>query len=132
MCLGLKLLRLQKLILARCEIMSETALIDACLRLLRLHGAFAWRNNSGAVAYGSPGQRRRFVRYGLPGSADILAVLEGGRFAAIECKRGKTAVTDRQVEFLSEVRSRGGLALVVRDVMELEMELEDELQKQRV
>ena len=104
--------------------MSETTLIDACLRILRLHGAFAWRNNSGAVAYGSPGQRRRFVRYGLPGSADILAVLEGGRFAAIECKRGKTAVTDRQVEFLSEVLSRGGLALVVRDVNELVVELE--------
>ena len=103
--------------------MSETALIDVCLKLLRLHGAFAWRNNSGAVAYGGPGQRQRFVRYGLPGSADILAILDGGRFAAIECKRGRTVVTARQGQFMAEVQSRGGLAMVVRDVSELEAEL---------
>lgn len=105
------------------DLMSESALIDGCLRLLRLHGAFAWRNNSGTTVYGRPGQRRRFVRYGLPGSADILAVLNGGRFAAIEVKRGTTVVTDRQLQFLSEVQSRGGLAMVVRDPAELEAEL---------
>lgn len=104
--------------------MSETALISACLVVLRRAGAFAWRNNTGTTTYGRPGQRRRFVRYGLPGSADILAVLDGGRFAAIECKRGRTVVTDRQLQFLSEVQSRGGLAMVVRDVDELDAELQ--------
>ena len=90
---------------------KETSLIEAILRYLRLRGCFVWRNNTGVTVYGRPGERRRFVRYGLPGSADILGCAPDGRFLAVEAKRGRTATTERQTQFLEEVRRRGGVAL---------------------
>jgi hypothetical protein len=98
---------------------KETALVRACLGLLRLRGAFAWRNNSGAVVLGQ-GKARRFFRAGLVGSADILGLLPpAGRFLAVECKAGRNKPTAEQVAFLAAVEAAGGLAIVVYDVREL-------------
>lgn len=53
------------------------------------------------------------VRFGLVGSADILGVQKGtGKFIAIEVKRPDMSYkpTEKQLEFLREIRDYGGLA----------------------
>ncbi|MBL8967690.1 MAG: VRR-NUC domain-containing protein [Spirochaetaceae bacterium] len=104
----------------------EGEVLNACLEYLRLRRVYAWRNNSGAVKLrGAAGARDRFVRYGKPGSSDILGILDDGRFLAIECKapRGK-GPTEAQRDFLEDIRKRGGLAFVARSVEDMERELD--------
>lgn len=67
---------------------------------------------------------------GLAGVSDILGVLPGGQFLAIEIKRPKTRnhpksyCTKHQKEFISKIRELGGVALVVRSVDELKEALD--------
>lgn len=95
---------------------AESEVLKQCLEYLRMRGIFAFRNNSGAVKMG-----KNFVRFGLPGSSDILGILPNGQFLAVECKKengGK--LSDKQVEFLSRIKQNGGVAVCVHSVNELE------------
>jgi hypothetical protein len=98
----------------------EQDLVNACLMLLKLRGALAWRQNQGALT-GTRGGKRLFVRFAtMPGISDILAVLPpSGRLAAIECKVGRNKPTPQQAAFLAAVEAAGGIAAVVYDVGEL-------------
>lgn len=90
----------------------EGVILAACLDLLRLRGWSHWRNNTGAARYGP-----RLVRFGIPGAADILAIVPGsGRFCAIECKAPGGRLTAAQRAFLDAVDAAGGVAVVIRDV----------------
>lgn len=64
----------------------EGAVVRSCLDYLAVRGIMAWRNNSGATHTERKDGSRGFVRFGRVGSADILGVLPGGRFLAVECK----------------------------------------------
>lgn len=104
----------------------ESDLIRPCLDLLNLLGILAWRNNSGAVVAGT-GAHRRFIRYGLVGSSDILGVLPpSGRMLAVELKQKSGRLTEHQRHFLDTVSAAGGVALVVRSVEELQAALRAE------
>ncbi len=94
---------------------TETDLVNACLELLHLCGIYCWRNNTGALPVG-----KRFIRFGRSGSADILGCLPGGQFLAVETKVGKNPLTPAQAHFLDTVRTAGGTALVVRDLIQLQ------------
>lgn len=100
--------------------MKESALVKAILSYCHIRGIAAWRNNTGCVVASYKG-RRRFVRYGHKGFADIFGVLPGGRFFAIECKTDKGRTTIEQDEFIDSINAIGGLAFVARsldDVMD--------------
>lgn len=62
--------------------------------------------------------------YGQSGGADILGVFHG-RFVAIEVKRpgGDHPVTANQRDFLQRVIAAGGIALVARSVLEVQIAL---------
>ncbi len=90
-------------------------MLRACLDYLALAKIRAWRNNTGAL----PDATGRPVRFGLAGSSDILGVLPGGRFLAVECKAPGGRTTDLQDQFLDSVTQAGGLALVVRSMDDL-------------
>lgn len=92
----------------------EGAVLSACLDYLALRGVLAWRNNTGALKVD-----QRFVQFGKKGSSDILGVLKGGRFLAIEAKAPGKKPTEEQQRFLDAVTAAGGLALVVDDVATL-------------
>lgn len=100
----------------------ESDVVASCLQLLKLRGWPAWRNNTGAARMGD-----RFIRYGIPGAADILGIVPGsGRLLAIECKRPKLKamqsagrLSPAQESFLSSVHEAGGVALVIDDPGEL-------------
>jgi hypothetical protein len=70
-----------------------------------------------------PGRRVFRTNAGLRGVADVLGVLPGGRFLAIECKGPRGRLTAEQAAFLENVVKAGGVALVVKDAKELEREL---------
>ena len=59
--------------------------------------------------------------YGRSGVPDIICCYKG-KFIAIECKAGKNKPTALQEKELAEIRSAGGIALVIREdnVYELE------------
>lgn len=113
----------------------EQAILGEILRALGLlPGVVAWRVNVGAMRVEGP-RGRRFVRFGLPGMADILGwrsiacpgeheracrVCGGrGRLAillAVEVKRPGERPTAAQAAFLDRVREAGGLAVVATSV----------------
>jgi len=110
---------------------TEADVIRAVDAALTAFGIFHWRNNTGAVKYEGT-QGKRFVRYGHPGSADILGVCPDGRFLAVECKRPKAPgqpggrLSALQNEFLTAVNKNGGVGIVVDGVDELEKQLDFE------
>jgi hypothetical protein len=100
----------------------EAAVLSQVLALLRLRGVFAWRNHS--VGIWDPTRRVFRAHPGLRGVSDVLGILPGGRLIAIECKAPRGRLTAEQSAFLANVVKAGGVALVVRDVRELERELD--------
>jgi hypothetical protein len=89
---------------------SETSLVKACLSLLEARGVFAFRCNTGAAKIGN-----RFIRFGTPGCADILAVGPQGRLWAIEVKVGRNPLSDDQRRFKANIERSGGFYIEVRD-----------------
>lgn len=92
----------------------EGLVVTAIMEFLGLQGIYAWRSNSGALHGGG-----RLVRYGKPGAADIIGILPGGRFLAIECKAKGEKPTDLQREFIAAIQAHGGLAIVARSVFDV-------------
>lgn len=98
---------------------KEDEVLHGCLEYLRLRGIFCFRNNSGAAKVG-----KRLIRFGLPGSSDIIGILPDGRFLAVECKREKGGVlSDLQKSFLSAIESNNSVAIVANSVEKLAEEL---------
>lgn len=71
-----------------------------------------WRNNSGL--YFTPQGNR--VRASVKGAADILGILRGGRFLAIEVKSAAGQLRTEQERFRDMVTALGGLYVVARSV----------------
>jgi hypothetical protein len=60
---------------------------------------------------------RGMVRYGLcKGSSDLIGLVRGGRFVAIEFKSDRGRPTAEQLRFIELVQAFGGLAGVSRSV----------------
>ena len=96
-------------------------LVNVCLSWLAIAKIPAWQNNSGAYKRG-----KSYIRYGFPGSPDILGCLPpNGRILGVECKTGAGKPTDEQVEFLRTINDAGGLGIVVYTLDELQAALDE-------
>lgn len=94
---------------------KETPVLHDCLRWLRRHGIFAWRNNTGTAWLG--GQP---VSFGYPGSSDIIGLVPAtGRFLAIECKSATGKQRKKQKVFQAKIEQNHGFYLLVRSEEEL-------------
>jgi hypothetical protein len=92
------------------DLTPERDVQKAILAILSLLGVDAWRQNVGTFMATSNGKTRR-IKAGQKGQSDILGILPGGRFLAIECKRpGAKRPTDNQIAFMRRVNSNGGFA----------------------
>jgi hypothetical protein len=95
---------------------KENIVLSQCLKYLEVLQIYHWRNNTGALKIG-----RRFIRFGFPGSSDILGILPDGRFLAIECKREKGGrLSEAQKDFISRINANGGVAMCVHSLDELQ------------
>jgi hypothetical protein len=90
-------------------------LTKAILSLLKLRGFKAWRNNVGGFKYTYKG-KTGFVRYGDPGSPDIMAIDKAGRFYGIEVKTGKDKLRPEQAAWHLDIEQRGCVSIVARSV----------------
>lgn len=90
----------------------EKEIQRAILDYLEYKKIFVWKNNT--VGIKKPDGH--YIPAGRRGVADILGVLPGGRFLAIEVKRQGTKATSEQNEFLLRVGLMGGLAFVARSI----------------
>ena len=92
---------------------AHSKLVSEILVALSRAGVFAWKNHTGM----GRSMAGNLMRFGLKGSADILAVLPPrGRFAGIEVKTGTGRQKATQSNFEKAVALRGGLYLVARSV----------------
>jgi hypothetical protein len=90
-----------------------------CLGYLKVRHIKAWSNPSGAVKI-RPG---KFMSFGLKGSSDILGLLPGGRFLAVECKAPGGRLSPEQRQFLADIKALGGMAIVARSCRDIEAAL---------
>lgn len=96
----------------------EKDIQKACLELLRArmpapHG-YWWRNNTGAASLPG-GTGEQLVRFGVPGSSDLMGVYRG-QFWGVEIKVPGRKPTKRQNEWLRAMQDAGAIAFWVDDV----------------
>lgn len=99
--------------------MKKTNKITAeIISLLKLYGVRAWRNNTGAISRGG-----RFIKFGLPGSPDIIGYTNKGRFLGIEFKNSETSdiLSSEQIDFCSDAINCDCLICVASSVKEVEL-----------
>ncbi|GHT78535.1 hypothetical protein FACS1894130_05290 [Spirochaetia bacterium] len=92
-----------------------------CLRYLERRGIFCWNNPTGAVRVAPD----RWLHFGKKGSADLLGCLPGGRFLAVEVKAPGGRLSPEQRQFLDDVKTLGGLCLVVKGWKEIDSALRE-------
>jgi hypothetical protein len=100
----------------------ETDLVKSILaRLEQMPGVAAWRNNTGVFkAPATATTRRKFVRFGAPGSGDIFVVVAPlGRFLSVEAKAPKGTERTSQKLWRQKMRRMGAASIVVRSVDEV-------------
>lgn len=94
----------------RVTVTEARVVAETMVALSAIQGALVWRNNTGVASF-----RDRAVRFGLRGSADILACVRG-RFVAIEAKSRAGRQTSTQLLFEEAVARAGGCYILARDV----------------
>jgi hypothetical protein len=99
----------------------ENKIKSQVLKYLKLRQIKAWSNPSGAVRI-RPG---KFMSFGLKGSADILGCLPDGRFLAVEVKAARGVLSPEQRDFLTDIKTLGGMAVLVRSWKELDQTLRE-------
>lgn len=105
--------------------MSEHDTQNAIIDLITRRNGLAIRINSGAIRI--EGEKTRYFRGAKKGTSDIIALYRG-RFLAIEVKHGKNKPSAEQIQFIEDVRDRGGIGLCVWNV-DTVMSLLDALDK---
>lgn len=95
---------------------EESKVLAAAMGWLKLHGVFAWRQNSGA--FKTP--EGQWVRFGVAGCPDILFICKSGRWGGAECKGSKGELRPEQIAFRNAVMQTGGLYIVVRSIEDLQ------------
>ncbi len=73
-----------------------------------------WKNATGVARFG-----KRTVAFGLKGSADIIGLLPGGRFLAIEVKTGNAKQNKDQKNFQIMIEKMGGLYILARSTTDV-------------
>lgn len=92
---------------------GESDVLRAVLATLEMHPrvAFVARMNSGVFQV-----EGRFIKAGFKGCSDIIGMLKGGRFLAVECKSSTGKESEDQRAFGAKVTADGGLYIVARTV----------------
>jgi hypothetical protein len=72
-----------------------------------------WRNSTGsALSFDG----KRVMRFGLPGSPDLIGILRGGRFLGIEVKAQTGTQSAQQRAFQNMAERMGGAYILARSV----------------
>ena len=105
----------------RTDMRPERLILADVLRFLRKHPnvAVVWREQSGLFQMDD-----RPIRVGTVGKPDIIGMLRGGVFFAIEVKSERGILSDSQAYWLETIRYFGGRAGVARNTEDAEKIIE--------
>jgi hypothetical protein len=112
---------------------KESHIQKTILDYLTVHRVFAYRNNTGAVAADYKGkkqfvpEKKRFIRFGVKGGPDIVAVIKG-QFIGIEVKRPGQVQTAAQAAFETSLTLAGGKYILAHSFKDVEYALEGLIQ----
>jgi hypothetical protein len=98
----------------------EQTIQRAILEYLNWKHIYCWNNNTAGIYVKA---RNTYIPSHASGVSDILGVLPGGRFLAIEVKAPAGRVSPHQQQFIDTINQNGGLAFVARSVEEVEQQL---------
>lgn len=91
----------------------HTVLVNAVLKLASLRkDVFLWSNNTGSGLLDG----KRWVKFGLVGSGDLIGLTKDGRFLSLECKTGDARQSFDQKMFQKRIEELGGRYFVIRSV----------------
>lgn len=92
---------------------EHSDLVNKILLALSASGrCTAWKNATGAAKI-----KNQYIKFGLPGSSDIIGILEPtGQFICAEVKTGHAKQTQAQINFQNMILRRGGRYKVCRSV----------------
>jgi hypothetical protein len=94
---------------------QETAVVREILEYLARRGIMAWRCQSGIVRV-----KRGWMHLAPKGTADIVGVLPGGRFLAVEVKTDDGDLEPSQVEWWARIIAAGALYVLARGIEDVE------------
>lgn len=100
--------------------MNESVVQGEILKRYANHPRVAlWRQNTGAAKFG-----KSFVRFGLPGQADLSGILSpSGRAVFIECKSDRGKQSPEQITFQRFIEKHGGLYVLARTLNDVQVAL---------
>lgn len=99
--------------------LAEKEIQASILDYLKYRKGFFWRNNSGAFV-GERHGKKRFFRFGLKGSADIIGLVPpDGKFIAIEVKSKNGNQSPDQRLFQEQIEQNGGIFVLARSVQDV-------------
>ena len=111
----------------------EMQLLRSVMDYLGMIGFLAFRRNVGAREWIDSAGKRRLVKFGEAGQADVWAIGPGGLHIEIELKKphaGKRSEpNDEQRAWLEDVRRAGAIGLCVTSLEELSQRLREEFEK---
>lgn len=91
----------------------EKEIQSSILEYLKAKHIFCWKQaTTGIFKPDGTG----YIPVGLKGVSDILGLLAGGRFLAIEVKRPSGIVSPAQEEFINNINENGGLAFIATSI----------------
>lgn len=117
--------------------MNEETKIQRLIMLkLSEVGCLVWRNETGSAHVGKVIYKRgnqvtldnaQMLPFGLcKGSSDIVGIAPDGRFLALEVKTATGRASKEQVNFIEQVKAKGGIAGIARSPYEALALLEGE------
>jgi hypothetical protein len=89
----------------------ENAIKNAILQFLARNGIYHFRQNVATTKI-----RGRLVKFGHVGQSDILGMLPGGQFLAIEVKAPDGSATRAQFDYIEYINKNGGCAFIALSV----------------
>jgi len=88
-----------------------------------------WRANTGVAMLRGAGGSMRPVSFGQPGTADIIGIMRGGKWIAVEAKRpgsrGKLEKGSQQEAFRDVMQAMGCLYILATSIDDVAAGLED-------
>ena len=100
---------------------KESQIQKAILDWLRWQGVFCWKVNNAGIKKPNGG----YIPTGKKGVSDIIGVLKGGIFLAIEVKRPGCYPSEFQKDFIKGIQESGGIAFVAHSVFDVELSLKE-------
>lgn len=97
---------------------------------LRSLGVYFFVHDSVGIYDQKAGRYRRNTSpYRVKGVADVLGILPGGRFLAIELKSETGRLTPEQKAFLGQINANGGIAFMARSIDDVREGLREYLEQ---